>query len=111
MTPRQHRLVVCAFVTVVASWMGAEALTGGQSGLLYLAPAVVLALPLLLGRYVGERQLVELAARPPAPARRRGTRVESPRSYARGMQRGGRLVASGMAKRPPPAAARLGIAT
>jgi hypothetical protein len=111
MTPRRHRLLLCAFVLVVAAWMGAEALTGGQSGLLYLAPAVVLALPLLLGRYVGERQLVELAARPPAPARRRAIRVESPRSYARVMQRGGRLVASGMAKRPPPAAARLGIAT
>jgi uncharacterized membrane protein len=111
MTPPRHRLVLCAFALIVASWMGAELLTGCQSGLLYLAPAVVLALPLVLGRYVGEQQLVELAARPPARSRRRGVRVESPRSYARVMQRGGRLVASGMAKRPPPAAAPLGIAT
>jgi hypothetical protein len=33
--------------------------------------------------------------------------VTGPRSYARVMQRGGRLVASGMAKRPPPVAAQL----
>src|SRR4051794_23000252 len=102
MAPRPNRLALCSFAVVVASWMAAEALTGFHSGLLYLAPAIVLALPLLLGRYVGEEQLVELAARPPAPARRRGVRLAGPRSYARVMQRGGRLVASGMAKRPPP---------
>ena len=52
--------------------MAAEALTGYQSGLLYLAPALVLALPLLLGRFVGEEQLAGLAGRattrPAAPA-------------------------------------------
>jgi hypothetical protein len=102
MLPRRDRLVLLTFALVVAAWMVADALTGRQSGLLYLAPALVLALPLLLGRYVGEKQLVELAGHSPARPRRRGTRVASPRSYARVMQRGGRLVASGMAKRPPP---------
>ena len=111
MAPRRNRLALWAFTLVVASWLAAEVLTGCHSGLLYIAPALVLALPLLLGRYVGEQQLVELATRPPAPSRGRGVRVESPRSYARVMQRGGRLVASGMAKRPPPAAAPFGIAT
>lgn len=96
-----------AFGAVVAAWLVAEVLTGCQSGLLYLAPALVLALPLLLGRYVGEEQLVELAGRRPAEPRRRALRVASPRSRARVMQRGGRLVASGMAKRPPPRAALL----
>jgi hypothetical protein len=111
MALRRDRLVLCSFGLVVASWMAAEAITGCQTGLLYLAPAVVLAVPLLLGRYVGEEQLVELAARPPAATRRRAVRVAGPRSYARVMQRGGRLVACGMAKRPPPAAAPLRIAT
>src|SRR3954452_15140992 len=110
MAPRRDRLVVWTFTLVVASWMVAEALTGCQSGLLYLAPALVLALPLLLRRYVGEQQLVELAARPRARTRRRALRVTRPRSYARVMQRGGRLVGSGMAKRPPPPAAA-GLAT
>jgi hypothetical protein len=110
MAPRRDRVVLLAFTLVVASWLAAEVLTGYQSGLLYLAPALLLALPLLLGRYVGEEQLVELAARPPARTRRQVLRLASPRSYARVMQRGGRLVASGMAKRPPPAAALPGIA-
>jgi hypothetical protein len=102
MVPRRDRLVLWTFAFVVAGWMLAEALTGSQSGLLYLAPALVLALPLLLGRYVGERQLVELAGRARPRPRRQVLRVASPRSYARLMERGGRLVASGMAKRPPP---------
>jgi hypothetical protein len=102
MAPRRDRLVLWAFGVVVAAWTAAEVLTGCQSGLLYLAPALVLALPLLLGRYVGEEQLVELAGREPAQLRQRVLRVAIPRSRARVMQRGGRLVASGMAKRPPP---------
>src|SRR4051794_41569810 len=95
MAPRPNRLALCSFAVVVASWMAAEALTGCHSGLLYLAPALVLALPLLLGRYVGEEQLVELAARPPAAARRPARRVAPPRSYGRLMRGGG-----------PPAGAR-----
>jgi hypothetical protein len=110
MVPRRDRLVLLTFGLVVAAWMAAEALTDSRSGLLYLAPALVLALPLLLGRYVGEKQLVELAGRAPARPRRKVLRVASPRSYARVMQRGGRLVASGMAKRPPPRVALPSIA-
>jgi hypothetical protein len=50
MVRRRDRLVPWTFALVVAAWMVAEALTGFQSGLLYLAPALVLALPLVLGR-------------------------------------------------------------
>jgi hypothetical protein len=107
MALRRDRLALWTFAVVVAAWMAAEALTGYQSGLLYLAPALVLALPLLLGRFVGEDQLAGLAGRAATrPRRRRVLRVAPPRSRARVMQRGGRLVASGMAKRPPPALAR-----
>jgi hypothetical protein len=107
MALRRDRLALWTFAVVVAAWMAAEALTGYQSGLLYLAPALVLALPLLLGRFVGEEQLAGLAGRATTrPRRRRVLRVAPPRSRARVMQRGGRLVASGMAKRPPPALAR-----
>jgi hypothetical protein len=71
-------------------------------GLLHLAPALVLALLLLLGRYPGEKRLAELAGSARAATTRRPARVSMPRSYVRVMQRGGRLVASAMAKRPPP---------
>lgn len=105
MVRRRDRLVPWTFALVVAAWMVAEALTGFQSGLLYLAPALVLALPLVLGRYVGEDQLAALAGRAAPPPCRRVARVARLRGRARAMQRGGRLVASGMAKRPPPAVA------
>jgi hypothetical protein len=104
MVNRRDRVVRPAFALVVGAWIVAEALTGGHTGLLYLAPAVVLALPLLSGRYVAEDQLIELAGRAVPRPRRRVLRAVGPRSFARVMQRGGRLVASAMAKRPPPAA-------
>ena len=87
MVPRRDRLVLLSLALLVAAWMVAETLTGSHTGLLYLAPALTLAVPLILGRYV-------------AP-------VAGPRSCARVMERGGRVVASGMAKRPPPVAAQL----
>ena len=76
------------------------------TGLLYLAPALVLALPLLLGRFPGEDRLSGLARPSRAPAARALTAIPAPRSYMRVMQRGGRLVASALAKRPPPPPAR-----
>jgi len=104
MRSRRDRAVLLAFALVVVAWMVAEVLTG-RTGLLYLAPALVLALPLLLGRYVAEDQLIEWAGRSAARPRRPVVRLACPQSYTRVMQRGGRLVASALAKRPPPAAA------
>jgi hypothetical protein len=102
MVSRRDRFVLLTFAVVAAAWMVADALTGSHSGLLYLAPALLLALPLMLGRYVGEKQLVELAGRALARPRRKPARVVRPRGRAHVMQRGGRLVASGLATRPPP---------
>jgi hypothetical protein len=102
MLPRRDRIVLWAFTLLVVSWMVAQALTGSETGLLCLAPALVLALPLILGRYPGEDKLAELAGPSRTPTARGPARVAMPRSYVRVMQRGGRLVASAMAKRPPP---------
>jgi hypothetical protein len=103
--PRRDRIVLWAFTLVVAAWMVAQALTGTETGLLYLAPALVLALPLVLGRYLGEEQLAVLAGTSRARGARVRARISTPRGYVRVMHRGGRLVASAMAKRPPPARA------
>src|SRR6185369_15187110 len=105
MVPRRDRLILLSLALLVAAWMVAETLTGSHTGLLYLA--LTLALPLVLGRYVGEEQLAVLAGRARSRPRRRATPVAGPRSCARVMERGGRLVAAGMAKRPPPGAAQL----
>jgi hypothetical protein len=103
MVPRRDRIVLWAFTLVVAAWMVAQALIGAETGLAYLAPALLVALPLILGRYLGEEQLAVLAGTSRSPGARVRSRISSPRGYVRVMYRGGRLVASAMAKRPPPA--------
>jgi len=102
MPVRRRTLLALAFLAVVAGWAVLEALTVGHAGLLYEAPALLLALPLVLGRYVGEERIAALGASAPTPRLRPARSAGSARAVARVMQRGGRLVASSLAKRPPP---------
>jgi hypothetical protein len=102
MAPPRRRLVLSSFTLLVAAWMVLAVITGADTGLLYLSPALVLCAPLVLGRYVGEQQLADLADRPATRTSRRPSPLPMPRSRVRLMQRGGRLVASSLAKRPPP---------
>jgi hypothetical protein len=108
MVARRNLLVLLCLATVLGAWAAVDVVTAWDTGLLYLAPALVLCAPLFLGRYVGERRIAELARRVP---RRRAQRacasLPLPAGHVRVMQRGGRLVASAMAKRPPPRPARL----
>jgi hypothetical protein len=86
----------------------AETVTGLDTGLLLLSPALVLLLPLLAGRYLGEETLERLVARRSAAVRRtRAVSAPLPRRRPRATSvRGGRLLASALAERgPPPAAA------
>ncbi|QEC49534.1 hypothetical protein FSW04_19470 [Baekduia soli] len=107
MNARRHRrLAALTFAVLVAVGLLLQALGAGETGLLYLAPALLMAVPLLLGRYVGERHIAALAGRPrPRARRRRAAAPLTPRGPRRAMLRGGRLVGSSLAKRPPPAAA------
>jgi uncharacterized protein len=75
------------------------------TAVLYLLPALLLLLPLLCGRYPGERLLRAISARPrqlPGPPRapRRRSCFPAP------LPRGGALLASALAGRAPPAAAQ-----
>jgi hypothetical protein len=76
-------------------------------GLLMAAPAVALLLPLLAGRYVGERALEAVRAvrsRTAAPRRRARIVVANRRRPALALvPRGGLLLAAALATRPPPA--------
>jgi hypothetical protein len=99
-----RRMVAAWFALLVAAWTVLAVLSGVETGLLYLAPALLLCAPLISGRYVGEEQLAELAKRSPRRTARHASRLPVPRSHVRLMQRGGRLVASSLAKRPPPPA-------
>jgi hypothetical protein len=79
-----------------------QAITGAE--VMMASPALVLLLPLLAGRYVGERGLSRLAARFVAPARRaaRVLRDRLPRAPRAVLPRGGRLLAARLAERGPP---------
>jgi hypothetical protein len=85
-----------------------ESVTGLHTGLLLLSPALVLALPLLAGRYVGEDTLERLVARVAVPRRRRVPSAGAcpPRRRPRATAlRGGRLIAAALAERGPPSVA------
>jgi hypothetical protein len=95
-----------ALLTVTALWALAMALSGHTDALLYVAPAVLLAVPLAFGRYPGEQALERLreaaADHRPRPV---AASDPAPRGPAAILPRGGRLIAAGMAERGPPAPA------
>jgi hypothetical protein len=73
---------------------------------LLAAPLLALLAPLLAGRYLGEAQIERLAAsrarggHTVARARRSSARLRAPQVL---LPRGGRLIATSLAVRPPPA--------
>ena len=93
-----------SFLAVVAAlWLFTESLAGLSDGWLAMVPALLLALPLLCGRYVGEELLVQWAERTAPPRRRVRARVLKPRG-PRVIRRGGGLLgARRLAGRAPPA--------
>jgi hypothetical protein len=70
---------------------------------LYLLPAVVLALPLLARRYPGERVLLALRRVEHSRWERPCSSVPSRRRVVLVLVRGGRLIGRSLAVRPPPA--------
>ncbi len=103
---RRQRLVLLGAATLAAlaaCAIGVAHVDGITTGLLYLTPALLLALPLAQGRYVGEAAVCRLATARTAPRRPTGVAVPvAARRPAVLLPRGGRLVASGIATRPPP---------
>jgi uncharacterized protein YcnI len=91
--------VVVGVAIMAALWLAGLEVGGLDTGLLCLAPAFLLLLPLLAGRYPGERALTAWAA----PPRRTVTaRLALPRPRTRLAPRGGLLVGCSLAGRAPP---------
>lgn len=92
-------------LAVTLFWVIGLAVTGSTDALLFMAPALLIAIPLIGGLYIGEELIVKLAARRARPRRR--TATASPRPLSPAPQswqpRGTRLIAFSLAKRPPPA--------
>ena len=101
MTRRDRQLLFGLAVLTLA--LASLTLLGVHSDVLLAAPALVSALPLLAGCFVGEEQLTRLVAAF-SVARRRpaGTIASRARRAPRRLPRGGRLIATALAVRPPP---------
>jgi len=92
-------------LAVTVCWVAALALTGSTDALLFMAPALLIAIPLLGGRFIGEELIVRLASRRARPRRRvTVTAPALPPVPSAWLPRGARLIAASLAKRPPPAA-------
>jgi hypothetical protein len=92
--------VLAGIAALVAVWVAGHYVAGLDIGLIYLAPAFALLLPLLAGRYPGER-LITPAQHQPRPARPRP--LAAARRPPRAAPSGGLLVALALAGRAPPA--------
>jgi hypothetical protein len=105
MVRRDLRLLLVLTLLAMA-WLVARSVAGMGEGLEYLAPALLFALPLLAGRYLGE-DLLDRArlGRAVPPARRTRLRAPRLRPIARAVPRGRALLAAHLAHRPPPAVA------
>jgi hypothetical protein len=71
--------------------------------MLYLAPAILLAIPLLARRYPGERALIALRRVERGRWPRPRSSVPAGRLVVLAVVRGGQLIGSSLAVRPPPA--------
>lgn len=89
-------------LAITLFWVAALALSGSTDVLLFLAPSLLIAIPLLFGRYPGEELIAQLQARrtprPPRPRRA----LPTPRPPRTWRPAGSHLIAFSLAKRPPP---------
>lgn len=100
----RHLLFGLAALTLAVA---ALAHAGVSAQALLALPALLFALPLLTGRYVGEERLARLAAAFVSVCRSAGAPIPPSARRSRGtLPRGGRLIAASLAVRPPPAARR-----
>jgi hypothetical protein len=104
MPARDQRLLALS-AAVAAALACLLALAGHPELLAYAAPLLVLALPLALGRYLGEETLDRLRARPRRRTRHPRLAAHRPagRRVAALVPRGARLIAHSLAERGPPA--------
>lgn len=97
----QHIMLGLAALSVAFAVL--QSLAGLNPDVLLAAPALLLVLPLLAGRYVGEEGLLRVAARWRGPRARAASSARPTLRAPRVLARGGRLIAVALAERGPPA--------
>jgi hypothetical protein len=93
-----------AFAALTLVWLLGLEVLGVEAAFAYLAPALLILLPLLGGRYPGDEALVRAVRRRARAPRRPNPAAKAPRRRPRGalLPRGGRLVGAALAGRAPP---------
>lgn len=99
--PRCALRLLFAVCLLAAVGLLVGSIIGLGSGCLFLAPAVLLAFPLLGGRYLGAERLSRLT-RTRTLRRTTVTPAYKPRMWTVLPPRGGMLIAASLAVRPPP---------
>ncbi|HEX7300093.1 MAG TPA: hypothetical protein VF257_13935 [Solirubrobacteraceae bacterium] len=103
--PRRDQFLMLGLGALTVVFAVVQSLTGLDPDVLLAAPVLLLFLPLLAGRYVGEDGLLRLAARARSPWARPASSARPALRAPRALARGGRLIAVALAQRGPPAPA------
>jgi hypothetical protein len=104
--PRRDKRLLLGLAALTLAFALVQSATGISGDVLLAAPVLILLLPLLAGRYVGEDGIARLSGAL-APLRRRRPVVAGlapARRAPRLLARGGHLIAVALARRGPPAA-------
>jgi hypothetical protein len=99
---RRDQRTLFAFAAGTSALVLLAALAGHAELIAYTAPVLIVALPLVAGRYVGEERLRQLSSLERPPARRVPAATPAVRRPAELVPRGGRLIAHSLAERGPP---------
>jgi hypothetical protein len=101
--PRRDQRLLLGLAALTLLFAVVQSATGIGGDVLLAAPALILLLPLLAGRYLGEDGIARLIALI-APRRRRPVVAHAtpPRRAPRVLARGGLLIAVALAQRGPP---------
>lgn len=104
MLDRRHLRLTIGLALISMAWLLAQSIAGLGEGLAMLTPAFMLLLALVVGWFPGEETIARWRDSRAVPRPRRA-RERRPRTHgdARVAPRGAALMASGMARRPPPA--------
>jgi hypothetical protein len=96
--------LLCALLAVLTIALAGLTLAGIAGDALLALPVLLVLLPLLAGRYIGEERLARIAAAFVSSRRRRAPLLAATaRRVSPTLPRGGRLIAASLAVRPPPA--------
>ena len=101
---RRDQRILASLAALSLAFALVQAIVGFGGDVLLAVPALLLFLPLLGGRYVGEDGIARLAGHL-ATARARPSAAHAGRAQRapRVLPRGGRLIAAALAERGPPA--------